>query len=554
MKKQQVIMIFFLSLMLISFLSSLNSIDGLRSAPQYFADDDSFIVIYREGKDGGDIFIPADEQRILVDSFRIYVYWSGGDNEERHIILDVYKQTEQTVTTIDENNNTITKKEIVYKELRYTKDIKVKKGMNPSGDPHYVDIEVNLEYTNVTEKIVLSYRNLKIEFFHLTHPAAQIVTNTKGDLNTLALKYLIIGLLYAGIAYLIGEFMERKALYIEFPSLLTIAVFIGLFAWILLLVLFMLSPGDYEVLLMNLVDLEPALILIPIIPILAFWFGHRISTKNLKKAAIDIHEVDVLHDKTIGGVPQIYYVEKNGKKYKIKKNEVGAFKETLLRLFLGHFEELKEIEKCSKPDIVKKYTKHDPDVIYYAEDLEFKKGGITIEKNMGYRPLILLIIAIVGIVIYNLLPSFNIELTTSQSVSILTMLIFSGVLGVIIWIWDSKVLYKSPYINIKPATVSKGFLYAKNRILQKLSNQLSYLFELYNRSEAESAKESIDYARRMIVAFDNAYKGKYDVDLKKELEQLEEESSEIEKKVKLGKLKVDWELIPKIQSGDGEKA
>lgn len=494
-------------------------------APQHYADDDSFLILYREKYDGGDQYIPDDRNRIFADNFRIWAYWAGGQDQERIVNIDIYLETTKTITFLNEFNQTITNTETSFDNLIRSQEIILKKGNNPQGSHRYADVEVDLQFTNTTEMIILTYRDIKIEFTHLTHPSELPITLKTGDFNQTILLYSIIGLIYGIAAYIIGKEVEKRAYYVEFPSIGTIIVFLTLLAFIFFFVLFMFSPDDVELMLLNLFSIEPALILLPFIPILVFWFAHNSSLGNLMRVAIDIHNIDVAKEKTIGGIHYLWAIEKDDKLYKIRRGVTGAFKDTLLRLFLNHFEELNEIKECMQPDVIKKYGYGDPQRIYYADNLSLNYGGVKIEKNLGWRTIVLVVIGLLGLVVYSFgVNEFN--LTDSQKILIVTSFISMIIFGIIIFIWDSGVIYKHSSISLVPSKISKGFLVAKSKLVDMLGNTINNLHKFIADKEARQGVHELQLAMNMIKKMDLAYKGQFDVNI---TEQLKEQQEELDK-------------------------
>lgn len=473
MKKQSLIPngLFILSLVIASFILFNPITIGQAFVPWgKVADDESVIQPFITSRSTGQDFrIPQDMTTLDIDYFYVYLEWRGSTTY-REFIVQLLEEKEREIIV----GNTVTTE--IYWEIYSETIVQVIKGSNEWNDPRFALIKVDsnvvsdFQKSDGKEKVRMLYRNIVIEFFHLTSYAEVEQTKTVQQWNMeaiiLALWTIFLGFL-SGIA---SKWILNKATYV--PDLPHWSLWILIFLIIVVTsILFFLVAGY------NLDEVLRVIILIPA-PLVsvffaiyfAFWLASKFRPKKLLEILfiiIDIPTLDQVKsgERSLKGERELPtdavvmegYLNENGEIELV--NDPDSYWETIRRIKMGGIRF--NIKKLGKRIRVRQKLKNFDDIIFCEK---FEKNDIEVKVKDGALYSISSVIIIVGAFTW-LLPLF-LSMASLVTSILGTVFLMSGVL---FFFWEN-VDISAPIIDVTPITDRDAVMIIRDRLSLDMKN------------------------------------------------------------------------------------
>ncbi|MHA1447816.1 MAG: hypothetical protein ACTSP4_00145 [Candidatus Hodarchaeales archaeon] len=194
----------------------------------FFAEDGTLIQPYieTEGRIGNNktivpVFIPQYLKTLEFDEFILYCEFPDEDTHTLELVL----QRSIVVTVTEQDNDSITGYRQYNETIWVDSDNMDLVINNQRGYGKYRYIEMIIDETvfsafdqsNVTEKFVIRYQNLSIEFFHKTNPYFFDVTQNLGEFQlTLILSAFLTGI-FSFVCIRIAKKLQERTMGIWFP-------------------------------------------------------------------------------------------------------------------------------------------------------------------------------------------------------------------------------------------------------------------------------------------------------------------------------------------------
>ncbi len=463
--------IFVLSLVVASFILANPITVGQSFVPWgKVANDESVIQPFITSRSTGQDFrIPQDMTTLDIDYFYVYLEWRGS-NTYREFIVQLLEQKEREIIVGSQTSFEI------YWEIYEETIVQVIKGSNEWNDPRFALVKVDnnlvsgLQKSDGKEKIRILYRDIEIEFFHLTSYAEVEQTKTVQQWNmeaiVLALWTIFLGFL-AGIA---SRWILNKATYV--PDLPHWSLWMLLFLIIAITaILFFLIAGYNLDEVLRVIILVPA----PLVSVFfaiyfAFWLASKFRPKKLLEILFIILDTPTLdqvksgerslkgeRELPVDGVIMEGYLTESGEIELV--NDPDSYWETIRRLKMGGIKF--SIKKLGKRIRVKQKLRNYDDIIFCEK---FDKNDIEVKVKDGSLYSISSIIIIVGVFTW-ILPLFL------SMASLITSILGTSFLlvGTLLFFWEN-VDISAPIVEVVPITDRDAVTIIRDRFSLDIKN------------------------------------------------------------------------------------
>lgn len=455
------------------------------------ADDESviqpFIVSRTTGKDWR---IPQDESSLDLDYFWIYLEWRGSQTS-RQFIFQLHEKKEREIIVGEQ----IVKEE--YWDIYAEMIVSLYKGSNEWNDPRFAlarmdnSILPEFQKSSSTEKVVLLYRDLIIEFYHKTSYAEIEQTKTIMQWNMESIMLVAWVVFLAFVAGGSSKLILDKATYVPDLPHWSIWILMFLLLFISALVFLLISGYNMDEVFRVIVLVPAPLIAVFFALYLAFWLASKFRPARLREFLFLILDLPTLeqvrtgqrslrdeHELPVDAITMEGYVTKNGDFELI--DDPQSYWETLRRIKTGGIKF--SLGKLGKRIRVRQKWKTFDDIIFCES---FEKKNLDVKMKDGALWSLSSVIILIGIFCWIFPIFFDIAG------------IASGILGAIfltfgsfLFIWEN-IDISPPLVNVKPITNRSAIEIIRDKLsLDMKDEEISELeLDLY-KEKANLAKKA----------------------------------------------------------------
>lgn len=457
------------------------------------ADDESVIQPFITSRTTGkDFRIPQDIDRLDIDNFWVYLEWRGTTTAREFIVQFL---EEKEIVIVSGGVSTIE----TYWEVFDEAVVQMIKGSNEWSDPRFslkkIDNNViaGFKKADTKEKIIILYRNIEIEFMHLTSYGEIEQTKTLQQWNMeaiiLALWTIFLGFVSGGAS----KWILNKATYVpDLPHwslwiLIALIIIFGTFMF------FLVAGYNLDEVIRVIVLLPAPVVSVFFSVYFAFWLASKFRPKKLLEILFIILDIPKLEDVASGkrtlkderelptdAVVMDGYINENGEIELV--NDPDSYWETIRRIKMGGIKF--NIKKLGKRIRVRQKLKNFDDIIFCER---FEKNDIEVEIKDGALYSISSVIIIVGIFTW-ILPLFL------QMASVITSILGTLflVVGTLFFFWEN-VDISAPIVNVTPITDRDAVAIIRDRLsLDMKNNEIADLeMDLYKEKTTISKRARV---------------------------------------------------------------
>lgn len=469
------------------------------------ADDGSAIQPFVTSRTTGkDYRIPQDKSSLDVDSFHIYLEWRGSQTT-REFILQLQEEKEREIIVGDQ----IVKEDFwdVYAETV----VSLIKGSNQWNDPRFAlklidkSILPELQKSEQKEKIVILYRDLKLEFYHKTSYAEIEQTKTTMEWNMEAIMLVLWTVFLGFVAGACSKLILDKATYVPDLPHWSIWILMFLVVFISGLVFLLISGYDLDEVFRVIVLVPAPLVAVFFGFYLAFWLASKFRPSKLREFLFLILDFPTLeevrtgkrklrdeHELPVDAVTMDGYINKDGEVELV--NDPQSYWETIRRIKLGGIKF--NLKKFGKRIRIRQKRKTFDDIIF-CED--FKKEELNVKVKDGALWSLSSVILLIGVFCWIFPLLFGIA---GIATGILGA-VFIG-FGMVYFLWEN-VDISSPNITATPITDRSAITIIRDKLTLDLKNEEIEQLELdLYEEKANLSKKSRAMTMKALEAIEDA--------------------------------------------------